>query len=203
MVRQLGTPLTDDTYVFDEPTAGLHPADIERMNALLIQLRDAGNTVLVVEHNAEVIAIADHITDMGTAAGANGGHQGYQGDRDGRHASGTNTCNSLDHRSGIKTTCREPTGQLAVEHINQHNLHDVSVNIPTGVLTAVTGVAGSGKSTLLAAGLADRDGIVVIDQTQIRGSRRSNPATYTGALDAIRKTFAKAHGVDRKSTRLN
>lgn len=195
MIRQLGSPLTDVTYVFDEPTAGLHPADIERMNALLIQLRDAGNTVLVVEHNADVIAIADHIIDMGPVAGANGGNVVYEGDLAGLYASGTITGNSLDHRSGIKTTFREPTGQLAVEHINQHNLHDVSVNIPTGVLTAVTGVAGSSKSTLLAAGLADRDGIVVIDQTQIRGSRRSNPATYTGALDAIRKAFAKAHGV--------
>lgn len=195
MIRQLGSPLTDVTYVFDEPTAGLHPADIQRMNDLLLQLRDAGNTVLVVEHNADVIAIADHIIDMGPEAGTRGGDVVYEGDVAGLRAAGTITGNSLDHRSGLKDTFRTPTGQLAIEHISQHNLKDVSVKIPTGVLTAVTGVAGSGKSTLLAAGLSEGDDIVVIDQTPIRGSRRSNPATYMGALDAIRKTFAKAHGV--------
>src|SRR5699024_4780009 len=179
MIRQLGSPLTDVTYVFDEPTAGLHPADIQRMNDLLLQLRDAGNTVLVVEHNADVIAIADHIIDMGPEAGTRGGDVVYEGDVAGLRAAGTITGNSLDHRSGLKDTFRTPTGQLAIEHISQHNLKDVSVKIPTGVLTAVTGVAGSGKSTLLAAGLSERDDVVVIDQTPIRGSRRSNPATYT------------------------
>lgn len=195
MIRQLGSPLTDVTYVFDEPTAGLHPADIQRMNMLLRQLRDAGNTVLVVEHNADVIEIADHIIDMGPEAGTRGGDVVYEGDLAGLRASETITGNSLDHRAEIKETFREPSGQLAIEHISRHNLQDVSVDVPVGVLTAVTGVAGSGKSTLLAAGLAEREDVVVIDQTPIRGSRRSNPATYTGALDAIRKAFAKAHGV--------
>lgn len=195
MIRQLGSPLTDVTYVFDEPTAGLHPADVQRMNDLLIQLSDAGNTVLVVEHNADVIAIADHLIDMGPEAGTRGGTVVYEGGLDGLRTAGTITGNSLDHHCVIKDEFRKPTGQLAIEHVSQHNLHDVSVNIPTGVLTSVTGVAGSGKSTLLAAGLAEREDVVVIDQTPIRGSRRSNPATYTGALDAIRKAFAKEHGV--------
>ena len=195
VIRQLGSPLTDVTYVFDEPTAGLHPADIARMNQLLIQLRDAGNTVLVVEHNVDVINIADHVIDMGPEAGTRGGNVVYEGGVTGLRASGTITGNSLDHRCRLKETFRQPTGHLAIEHVSQHNLHGVSVNIPTGVLTAVTGVAGSGKSTLLAAGLSERDDVVIIDQTPIRGSRRSNPATYTGALDAIRKAFAKAHGV--------
>ncbi len=195
MIRQLGSPLTDVTYVFDEPTAGLHAADVDRMNTLLLQLRDAGNTVLVVEHHPGVIAIADHIIDMGPGAGEHGGDVVYQGDLAGLRTSGTITGQSLEHRAGLKSAFRNPTGTLAIRNVTRHNLHDVSVDIPTGVLTAVTGVAGSGKSTLLAAGLAEREGVVVIDQTPIRGSRRSNPATYTGALDAIRKAFAKAHGV--------
>lgn len=195
MIRQLGSALTDVTYVFDEPTAGLHAADVDRMNTLLLQLRDAGNTVLVVEHHPGVIAIADHIIDMGPGAGEHGGNVVYQGDLAGLRASGTITGKSLEHRAELKAVFREPTGQLPIRNITQHNLTDVSVDIPTGVLTAVTGVAGSGKSTLLTVGLADRDDVVVIDQTPIRGSRRSNPATYTGALDAIRKAFAKAHGV--------
>ncbi|OAV60538.1 ATP-binding cassette domain-containing protein [Enteractinococcus helveticum] len=195
MIRQLGSPLTDVTYVFDEPTAGLHAADVERMNNLLLQLRDAGNTVLVVEHHPGVIAIADHIIDMGPGAGEHGGDVVYQGDLDGLRASGTITGESLEHRTGLKSDFRNPTGTLSIQNVTRHNLLDVAVDIPTGVLTTVTGVAGSGKSTLLAAGLADRQDVVVIDQTPIRGSRRSNPATYTGALDAIRKAFAKAHGV--------
>ena len=195
MIRQLGSPLTDVTYVFDEPTAGLHAADVQRMNDLLIQLRDAGNTVLVVEHNPDVIAIADHIIDMGPEAGMRGGDVVYQGDLAGLRASGTITGNSLDHRAGMKSAFRSPTGHLSIAHVTENNLDNVSVGIPMGVLTAVTGVAGSGKSTLLSAGLAQRDDVVLIDQTPIRGSRRSNPATYTGALDAIRKAFAKTHGV--------
>lgn len=195
LIRQLGSPLTDVTYVFDEPTAGLHPADIVRMNQLLCQLRDAGNTVLVVEHHPDVIEIADHIIDLGPRAGTHGGDVVYEGDVAGLRASGTITGNSLDHRCGVKEALRQHTGALHLEHVSQHNVHNVSVSIPTGVLTAVTGVAGSGKSTLLAAGLAERDDVVVIDQAPIRGSRRSNPATYSGALDAIRKAFAKAHGV--------
>ena len=195
MIRQLGSPLTDVTYVFDEPTAGLHAADVDRMNTLLRQLRDAGNTVLVVEHHPGVIAIADHIIDMGPGAGEHGGDVVYQGDLAGLRSSGTITGNSLEHRTGLKSAVRDATGTLSIDNITRHNLHDVSVEIPTGVLTTVTGVAGSGKSTLLSAGLAEREDVVVIDQTPIRGSRRSNPATYTGALDAIRKAFAKAHGV--------
>ena len=181
--------------MFDEPTAGLHAADVERMNTLLRQLRDTGNTVLVVEHHPGIIAIADHIIDMGPGAGVHGGDVVYQGDLPGLRASGTITGNSLEHRTGLKSKVRDPTGTLSIRNISRHNLRDVSVEVPPGVLTAVTGVAGSGKSTLLAAGLADREDVVVIDQTPIRGSRRSNPATYTGALDAIRKAFAKAHGV--------
>ena len=195
MIRQLGSPLTDVTYVFDEPTAGLHAADVERMNTLLLQLRDAGNTILVVEHHPGVIAIADHIIDMGPGAGQHGGDVVYQGDVAGLRASGTITGNSLEHRAGLKSQVRASTVTLPIRNITRHNLRDVSVDVPTGVVTAVTVVAGSGKSTLLAAGLADRQDVVVIDQTPIRCSRRSNPATYTGALDAIRKAFAKAHGV--------
>ncbi|WBL17902.1 excinuclease ABC subunit UvrA [Citricoccus sp. NR2] len=197
MIRHLGSALTDVTYVFDEPTAGLHPHDVARMNTLLGQLRDQGNTVLVVEHNPDVIEVADHLIDLGPGAGVHGGEVVYEGDLAGLRASGTLTGNSLDHHAQLKPTekLRSGNGSLRLEHISQHNLKDVSVELPLGTLTVVTGVAGSGKSTLLRAGLAGRDDVVMIDQEQIRGSRRSNPATYTGALDSIRKAFAKAHGV--------
>lgn len=197
MIRHLGSPLTDVTYIFDEPTAGLHPHDVSRMNRLLQQLRDQGNTVLVVEHDPDVIAIADHLIDLGPGAGTHGGEVVYQGDLPGLRASGTTTGQSLDYHAGLKPAdhLRPGAGQLSIEHVTEHSLDDVSVEFPLGTLTAVTGVAGSGKSTLLRAGLAGRDDVVMIDQAPIRGSRRSNPATYTGALDSIRKAFAKAHGV--------
>ncbi|MGO1183806.1 MAG: ATP-binding cassette domain-containing protein [Micrococcaceae bacterium] len=197
MIRHLGSPLTDVTYVFDEPTSGLHPHDVSRMNTLLGQLRDMGNTVLVVEHNPDVIEVADHLIDLGPGAGVHGGEVVFEGDLAGLRASGTLTGESLDHHARLKPAekLRSGTGVLPLEHVTQHNLHEVSVDLPLGTLTVVTGVAGSGKSTLLRAGLAGRDDIVVIDQDPIRGSRRSNPATYTGALDSIRKVFAKAHGV--------
>jgi excinuclease UvrABC ATPase subunit len=195
MVRHLTSSLTDVTYVFDEPTAGLHPHDIQRMNELLLQLRDKGNTVLVVEHKPETIRIADHVVDLGPGAGAAGGRLCYAGDLDGLRASGTLTGRYLDHRVALREEVREPTGQLPIRGATQHNLRDVSVDIPTGVLTVVTGVAGSGKSSLIHGNLAGRDGVIVADQSPIRGSRRSNPATYTGVLDPIRAAFAKANGV--------
>ena len=197
MVRHLGSALTDVTYVFDEPTIGLHPHDIQRMNDLLVRLRDKGNTVLVVEHKPEAIAIADHVVDIGPGAGSAGGTIVYAGDLDGLRASGTVTGRHLDDRARLKDpdALREPTGALEVRGASTHNLQDVDVDIPLGVLTVVTGVAGSGKSSLIHGSVAPREGVVAIDQSAIRGSRRSNPATYSGLLDPIRKAFAKANGV--------
>ncbi|TDE42060.1 excinuclease ABC subunit UvrA [Nonomuraea mesophila] len=195
MVRHLNSSLTDVTYVFDEPTAGLHPHDIQRMNTLLLQLRDKGNTVLVVEHKPETIAIADHVVDLGPGAGAAGGQLCYAGDLGGLRASGTLTGRYLDHRVRLREQVREPSGHLPIRNATLHNLRDVSVDVPLGVLTVVTGVAGSGKSSLIHGHVAGRDGVVVADQSPIRGSRRSNPATYTGVLDPIRAAFAKANGV--------
>jgi len=195
MIRHLGSPLTDVTYVFDEPTAGLHPHDVQRMNDLLLRLRDKGNTVLVVEHKPEVVAIADHVVDLGPGAGAAGGTVCYEGPVDGLRTSGTITGRHLGDRARLKDSVRTPTGVLEVRGANRNNLQDVDVDIPLGVLVAVTGVAGSGKSSLVDGSLAGREGVVAIDQSPIRGSRRSNPATYTGLLDPIRKAFAKANGV--------
>ncbi|MEI5010424.1 excinuclease ABC subunit UvrA [Streptomyces sp. PmtA] len=195
MVRHLGSSLTDVTYVFDEPTVGLHPHDIRRMNGLLLRLRDKGNTVLVVEHKPEVIAIADHVVDLGPGAGEAGGEICYTGDVTGLLASGTLTGRHLGHRVGLRETVREARGQLSIKGADLHNLQDVSVDVPLGVLTVVTGVAGSGKSSLIHGYLAGREGVVVADQAPIRGSRRSNPATYTGLLNPIRTAFAKANGV--------
>ena len=196
MVRHLGSALTDVTYVFDEPTAGLHPHDIERMNRLLLQLRDKGNTVLVVEHKVEVMEAADLLVDMGPGAGSEGGTVQYVGDLDGLRASDTATARSLAHRltlrEKVRTTRRKP---LEIRGASAHNLQNVDVDIPAGVLTVVTGVAGSGKSTLIETGLGGRDDVVLIDQGPISGSRRSNPATYTGLLDPIRTAFAKANDV--------
>ncbi|MEV7013371.1 excinuclease ABC subunit UvrA [Streptosporangium sp. NPDC051022] len=195
MVRHLNSSLTDVTYVFDEPTAGLHPHDIQRMNDLLLRLRDKGNTVLVVEHKPETIGIADHVVDLGPGAGTAGGRICFTGDLAGLRGSGTLTGRYLNHRVGLREEVRKPTGQLPIEGARLHNLRDVSVDIPLGVLTVVTGVAGSGKSSLIHGYVAGRDGVVVADQSPIRGSRRSNPATYTGLLDPIRAAFAKANGV--------
>ncbi|MBB5084744.1 ATP-binding cassette domain-containing protein [Nonomuraea endophytica] len=195
MVRHLSSPLTDVTYVFDEPTAGLHPHDIQRMNDLLLQLRNKGNTVLVVEHKPETIEIADHVVDLGPGAGSAGGELCYAGDLDGLRASGTLTGRYLDHRVRLRETFRAPTGHLPVTGATLHNLRGVDVDIPLGVLTVVTGVAGSGKSSLIHGYVSGGDGVVVADQSPIRGSRRSNPATYTGVLDPIRAAFAKANGV--------
>jgi len=195
MIRHLGSSLTDITYVFDEPTIGLHPHDIQRMNTLLLRLRDKGNTVLVVEHKPETIAIADHVVDLGPGAGHDGGQVVYEGSVDGLRTADTRTGRHLDDRASLKPTVRTPTGALEIRGANQNNLRNVDVDIPTGVLAVVTGVAGSGKSSLIDGNLAHRDGVVVIDQSGIRGSRRSNPATYTGLLDPIRKAFAKANGV--------
>ena len=195
MIRHLGSSLTDVTYVFDEPTIGLHPHDIQRMNELLIQLRDKGNTVLVVEHKPETIAIADHIVDLGPGAGAAGGAICFEGTLKELRASNTVTGQHLDHRAALKETVRAPAGVLEVRGADLHNLQDVDVDIPLGVLVVVTGVAGSGKSSLVHGSVSGRDGVVAFDQTPIRGSRRSNPATYTGLLDPIRKAFAKANGV--------
>ncbi len=195
MIRHLGSSLTDVTYVFDEPTIGLHPHDIERMNDLLLQLRDKGNTVLVVEHKPETIAIADHVVDLGPAAGAGGGTICFEGDVEGLRSSGTITGQHLDDRARLKDSVRPPSGQLEVRGASTHNLRDVDVDVPLGVLTVVTGVAGSGKSSLIHGSLAGRDDVVVIDQGSIKGSRRSNPATYSGLLEPIRKAFAKANGV--------
>ncbi|MFE4618033.1 ATP-binding cassette domain-containing protein [Streptomyces sp. NPDC056747] len=195
MVRHLGSPLTDVTYVFDEPTTGLHPHDVQRMNDLLLRLRDKGNTVLVVEHKPEVVEIADHVVDLGPRAGTAGGEICYSGNVPGLRTSGTLTGNHLSHRAKLRPDVRTGTGSLAITGANQHNLKDVSVEIPTGVLTVVTGVAGSGKSSLIHGNLPGREGVVVADQSPIRGSRRSNPATYTGLLAPIRTAFAKANGV--------
>jgi excinuclease UvrABC ATPase subunit len=195
MIRHLGSALTDVTYVFDEPTIGLHPHDIERMNDLLLRLRDKGNTVLVVEHKPEAIAIADHVVDLGPGAGAAGGQVVYEGSLDGLRASGTVTGRHLDDRAALKDRARTPTGALEVRGARTHNLRGVDVDIPLGVLVVVTGVAGSGKSSLIHGSVSGRDGVVTIDQGAIRGSRRSNPATYTGLLEPIRKAFAKENGV--------
>jgi excinuclease UvrABC ATPase subunit len=194
MVRHMGSALTDMTYVFDEPTIGLHPHDVRQMNALLRRLRDKGNTVLVVEHKPEVMAAADHLVDLGPGAGTHGGTVVYQGDLAGLRTSGTATGKHLDQAVALKSTPRTPTGVLRIEHANLHNLRDVSVEVPLGVLVAVTGVAGSGKSSLIH-GCLPRDGVTFVDQSAIRGSRRSNPATYTGILEPIRKQFARANGV--------
>jgi excinuclease ABC A subunit len=195
MIRQLGSSLTDITYVFDEPTIGLHPHDIQRMNDLLLQLRDKGNTVLVVEHKPEVIAIGDHVVDLGPGAGTAGGEVVFEGTVDGLRASGTLTGRHLDDRASLKPSVRTPSGALEVRGADLHNLQDVDVDIPLGVLVVLTGVAGSGKSSLIGGSVSGRDGVVAVDQGAIRGSRRSNPATYTGLLDPIRKAFAKANGV--------
>ena len=195
MIRHLGSSLTDVTYVFDEPTIGLHPHDIARMNELLLQLRDKGNTVLVVEHKPEAIAIADHVVDLGPGAGTAGGTVCFEGTVEGLRASDTLTGRHLDDRASLKPAVRTPTDALEIRGATTHNLRDVDVDIPLGVLCVVTGVAGSGKSSLIHGSVAGRDGVVVIDQGGIRGSRRSNPATYTGLLDPIRKAFAKTNGV--------
>ncbi len=194
MIRHLGSSLTDVTYVFDEPTAGLHPHDVARMNTLLTRLRDKGNTVLVVEHEPETILAADHVVDLGPGAGTAGGEIVFEGTVDGLRASGTLTGRHLDDTASLKPTLRTPTGTLAIRGAHANNLRDVDVDIPLGVLVVVTGVAGSGKSSLVHGSIPAGAGVVSIDQTPIRGSRRSNPATYTGLLDAIRKTFAKATG---------
>ncbi|MEU8163150.1 excinuclease ABC subunit UvrA [Micromonospora parva] len=195
MIRHLGSSLTDVTYVFDEPTIGLHPHDIQRMNELLLQLRDKGNTVLVVEHKPEAIAIADHVVDLGPGAGTDGGTVCYEGTVAGLRASGTITGRHFDDRATLKETVRTPTGKLEIRGATANNLQDVSVDVPLGVLVVVTGVAGSGKSSLVHGSVPAGAGVVSIDQGAIRGSRRSNPATYTGLLDPIRKAFAKANGV--------
>jgi excinuclease UvrABC ATPase subunit len=195
MIRQLGSSLTDVTYVFDEPTVGLHPHDIQRMNDLLLQLRDKGNTVLVVEHKPEVIAIADHAVDLGPGAGSAGGRVVFEGTVDGLRSSDTVTGRHLDDRAALKPSVREASGALEVRGASLHNLRDIDLDIPLGVLVVITGVAGSGKSSLIHGSVSDRDGVVTVDQTAIRGSRRSNPATYTGLLEPIRKAFAKANGV--------
>jgi len=195
MIRHLGSSLTDVTYVFDEPTIGLHPHDVQRMNDLLLQLRDKGNTVLVVEHEPETIAIADHVVDLGPGAGTAGGTVCFEGTVEGLRASGTLTGRHLGDRAALKETVRTPTGSLEIRGATTHNLRDVDVDIPLGVLVVVTGVAGSGKSSLVDGSIPAGAGVVSIDQGGIRGSRRSNPATYTGLLDPIRKAFAKANGV--------
>ena len=195
MIRHLGSSLTDVTYVFDEPTIGLHPHDIQRMNDLLLQLRDKGNTVLVVEHKPEVIAIAEHVVDLGPGAGTGGGEVVFEGTVEGLRRSDTLTGRHLDDRAALKPSVRTSTTALEVRGASSHNLQDVDVDIPLGVLVVVTGVAGSGKSSLIQGSVAGRDGVVVVDQGAIKGSRRSNPATYTGLLDPIRKAFAKANAV--------
>ncbi|MEL4504729.1 excinuclease ABC subunit UvrA [Luteococcus sp. H138] len=195
MIRHLGSALTDVTYVFDEPSVGLHPHDIARMNRLLQQLRDKGNTVLVVEHKPEMIAIADHVVDLGPGAGTGGGEICFEGDLAGLRASGTLTGRHLDDRATLKATVRKAKGALEIRGASDNNLVDVDVDIPTGVLTVVTGVAGSGKSSLIHGQISGRDDVIAVDQGAIKGSRRSNPATYTGLLEPIRKAFAKANGV--------
>ena len=195
MIRQLGSSLTDVTYVFDEPTVGLHPHDIARMNDTLLALRDKGNTVLVVEHKPEAIDIADHVIDLGPGEGTGGGEVVFEGTVDGLRASDTITGRHLDDRASLKETVRTPTGTLDVRGASTHNLADVDLDIPLGVLVVLTGVAGSGKSSLITGSVSGRDGVVSIDQRAIKGSRRSNPATYTGLLEPIRKAFSKANGV--------
>ncbi|BBG01345.1 MULTISPECIES: ATP-binding cassette domain-containing protein [Pseudonocardia] len=195
MIRHLGSSLTDVTYVFDEPTIGLHPHDIARMNDLLLRLRDKGNTVLVVEHKPETIVIGDHVVDLGPGAGTDGGQVVYEGTVAGLRSSGTLTGRHLDDRARIKESVRTPAGALEIRGADSHNLRGVDVDVPLGVLTVITGVAGSGKSSLIHGSVAGRDGVVVVDQGAIKGSRRSNPATYTGLLEPIRKAFAKANGV--------
>src|SRR6478609_9299575 len=195
MVRHIGSALTDVTYVFDEPTIGLHPHDIARMNTLLVELRDKGNTVLVVEHKPETIVIADHVVDLGPGAGTGGGTICFEGTVEGLKASGTLTGSHLDHRTALKDSVRTPTGTLEIRGANAHNLQDVDVDIPLGVLCVVTGVAGSGKSSLVHGSIPEASGVVSIDQGAIQGSRRSTPATYTGLLDPIRAAFAKANKV--------
>ncbi len=195
MIRQLGSSLTDVTYVFDEPTIGLHPHDIQRMNELLLQLRDKGNTVLVVEHKPETIAIADHVVDLGPGAGSGGGTVCFEGTVKGLRKSKTTTGRHFDDRASLKETVRESSQAMEVRGADTNNLRDVDVDIPLGVLVVLTGVAGSGKSSLIDGSVAGRDGVVSVDQAPIRGSRRSNPATYTGLLDPIRKAFAKANKV--------
>jgi excinuclease UvrABC ATPase subunit len=195
MIRHLGSSLTDVTYVFDEPTIGLHPHDIERMNDLLLQLRDKGNTVLVVEHKPETIAIADHVVDLGPGAGTAGGTVCFEGTVEDLRDSDTITGRHLDDRASVKESVRTPSGKLDVRGADTHNLRKVDVDIPLGVLCVITGVAGSGKSSLIHGSVAGREGVVVVDQGAIRGSRRSNPATYTGLLEPIRKSFAKANDV--------
>ncbi|MEU3098461.1 excinuclease ABC subunit UvrA [Streptomyces sp. NPDC006967] len=195
MIRHLGSSLTDVTYVFDEPTIGLHPHDIQRMNTLLLRLRDKGNTVLVVEHKPEAIAIADHVVDLGPGAGTAGGTVCFEGTVEALRASDTVTGRHLDDRASVKDSVREPAGTLAIRGATANNLQGVDVDIPLGVLTVVTGVAGSGKSSLVHGSIPSDEGVIAVDQTPIRGSRRSNPATYTGLLDPIRKAFAKANGV--------
>ncbi len=195
MIGHLGSSLTDVTYVFDEPTIGLHPHDIQRMNDLLLRLRDKGNTVLVVEHKPETIAIADHVVDLGPGAGTAGGEVVFEGTVAGLRSSGTLTGRHLNDRASLKPSVRTPSGVMEVRGARTHNLRDIDVDIPLGVLVVVTGVAGSGKSSLIHGSVSGRDGVVSVDQTPIRGSRRSNPATYTDLLEPIRKAFAKANGV--------
>ncbi|WP_433584090.1 ATP-binding cassette domain-containing protein [Microbacterium hydrocarbonoxydans] len=195
MLRHLGSSLTDVTYVFDEPTIGLHPHDIQRMNSLLLRLRDKGNTVLVVEHKPETIVIADHVVDLGPGAGSAGGEICFEGTVEGLKGSGTKTGTHLDDRAALKESVRSGAGSIEVRGANANNLQNVDVDIPKGVLTVVTGVAGSGKSSLIHGSVSKREGVVAIDQGAIKGSRRSNPATYTGLLEPIRKAFAKANGV--------
>jgi excinuclease UvrABC ATPase subunit len=195
MIRHLGSSLTDVTYVFDEPTVGLHPHDIQRMNDLLIALRDKGNTVLIVEHDPETIAIGDHVVDLGPGAGSAGGQVVFEGTVDELRAADTITGRHLGDRAALKESVREPSGALEVRGAATNNLQDVDVDLPLGMLVVLTGVAGSGKSSLVNGSVAGRDGVVLVDQGAIRGSRRSNPATYTGLLDPIRKAFAKANGV--------
>ena len=195
MIRHLGSPLTDVTYVFDEPTIGLHPHDVQRMNDLLVQLRDKGNTVLVVEHEPETIEIADHVVDLGPGAGTAGGEVVFEGSVEELRGSDTLTGKHLDDRSAVKSEFRAATESLEIRKADRNNLQEVDVDIPLGVLVVVTGVAGSGKSSLVQGSIQDEEGVVLVDQTEIRGSRRSNPATYTGMLDSIRKAFAKANDV--------
>ncbi|MGH3099945.1 MAG: excinuclease ABC subunit UvrA, partial [Thermoleophilia bacterium] len=195
MIRHLGSSLTDVTYVFDEPTIGLHPHDIQRMNDLLLRLRDKGNTVLVVEHEPDTIAIADHVVDLGPGAGTTGGEVVFEGTVEALRAGPTLTGRHLDDRTSLKPSARTPSGVLEVRGASTHNLQDVDVDIPLGVLVVLTGVAGSGKSSLTDGSVSGRDEVVTVDQAAIKGSRRSNPATYTKVLDPIRKAFAKANGV--------
>ena len=196
MIRHLGSSLTDVTYVFDEPTIGLHAHDVQQMNVLLRRLRDKGNTVLVVEHDAEVMRVADHIVDMGPGAGSHGGQVVYEGSYDGLAASGSATGRHLEVRQGLKASVRSPSGAIPIRNARLHNLQDVSIDVPRGVLVAVTGVAGSGKSSLIHGCLPRTDpSVTFIDQSAIRGSRRSNPASYTGIGEPIRKAFAAANGV--------